>query len=728
MSQDVTEDMNESYLKQSLDDGSQYHSVTKSGIEPANEINDRHTKSDQENNDDAILSDSCPENSFVKTQARNMDIDGQNYSAEDKATDFDENLTGGDKEDQDQNSMMTLQNKRSDTTVKYADELEEESEQPIQKSENQPKTPEWGDVDDIFKSITKELETPNIDNNEGKLMSQEENDDLIKRREREDPMTKGHEERVFKNMMDDQTEDNPTTLQPSTAAEATVQPTVKLEKQSEQLIQKSENQPKTLEWGEVDGILNSISQKREDPVTKGHGENEYKTMMDAQADDNLTTSQPCTSARGTDNLDRKTDEKDLVSSVVDIKIQVDDDSNKNQITMNGGHDVDKTLVSDKAVERRSRSIFDRLPNDEQQSVSNDRKSEAEVKRDEIHKTKNQRKDSQDNKQIPSEIVKKNEFGRDIAVESISSDGGNNREITNESQKKDDYDSSDVKVHSAEAAEIPAAEKQQIGRIENLSGKKESIIPESTKELESSNDQEKIGQQEKEEKEVKKLEEEQKVIDASKMSANKDDNSKIVTPNELPHQSSMEDNMNAVKIVESNDGHAQSNTEDEVNDKEPVNHCSCLSFLSKRKKRNQMAKGSTKRPKGKSKGTEIEKRDSSNDREKIEQQGKEEKKVKKLDEEQKVIDVSKMSAHKDDDSKSGTPTNLPDQPKQTKDTTDDTKVEESNDVKMAKKKNKKSKKKNKEKGTTDVPKAKKKKTKRGAEENQGNYEEEGQGKN
>ena len=707
----MTKDMNESYLKQSLANGSQYHSVTKSGMDPANAIPDGHTKSDQEKNDEAIFNDSYLENSFDKTQIENIDVDDQNYSAENKATGFDESLrTDDDAEDQNQNSMMTLQNKRSDTMVKHADELEEQSEQPIQKSENQPKMPEWGDVDDIFKTITKELETPEIDDNKSKLMSQEDNDDLIKRQEREDPMTKGYKERVFKNMMDHQSNDNPTPLQPSTAAEATVQPTVKFEEQSEQLIQKSENQPKTLEWGEVDGILNSISQEREDPATTGHGENECKTMMDAQADDNLTTSQPCTSARGTDHSDGKTDVKDLVSHAVDKQIQVDDESNKNKIAMNGEQDVDKTLVSDKAVERHSRSIFDPLPSDEQQSESNDRKSEAEVKTDKIHKAKSQRKDSQDNKQKPSEVVKKNELGRDIAVESISSNSGNNRGIINESQEKDDYDASDVKVHSAEAAEIPAAEKQQIGRIENLSGKKESIIPESTKELESSNVQEKIGQQEKEEKEVKKLEEEQKVVVASKMSANKDDNSKIV------------------KVVESNDGHAQSNTEDEVNDdKEPVNHCSCFSFLSKRKKRNQMAKGSTKRPKGKSKGTEIEERDSSNDREKIAQQGKEGKKVKKLEEEQKVIDVSKMSANKDDNSKSGTPTNLPDQPKQTKDTTDDTKAEESNDGKMAKKKNKKSKKKNKEKGTTDVPKAKKKKTKRKVEENQGNNQE-GKGKN
>ena len=91
--------------------------------------------------------------------------------------------------------------------------------------------------------------------------------------------------------------------------------------------------------------------------------------------------------------------------------------------MNSAHDVDKASVSNKAVERRSRSIFYPLPNDKQQSERNDR-------------------------------------------------------------KEDDYDTFDVKVHSAEAAEIPAAEKQQIGRIENLSGKKESIIPESTKELES----------------------------------------------------------------------------------------------------------------------------------------------------------------------------------------------------------------------------------------------------
>ena len=693
-------------------------------MDPANAITDGHTKSDQENNDDAIFNDSYLENSFDKTQIENMDVDDQNYSAENKATGFDESLrTDEDAEDQNQNSMMTLQNKGSDTTVKHADESEEQSEQPIQKSENQPKTPEWGDVDDIFKSITKELETTEIDN-ESKLMSQEENDYLIKRQEREDPVTKGHGETICKTMIEANADDNLTTLQASIAAKGTdssngkadelphdmdsvdqhqksmralqnetscttVQCTDRLEVQIELPVQKSENQPKTPDWGEVDEIFNGISQERMD----------Y-----------LTTVQPSTAAEGTDHSNSKTDEEDQVSTAVDIKTQVDDESNKNKITMNSRHDVDKTLVSDKAVERRSRTIFDPLPNDEQQSKSNDRKSEAEVKTDEIHKTKNQKKDSQDNKQKPlekrpSEVVKKNEFENDIAVESISSDGDNNRGIINESQEKDGDGASDVKVHNGEAEG-----KQQNWRIGNPSAKKESSIlqhSESTEDLESIIDQKKIEQQE---KEVKKLEE-QKVIDASKMSANRDDNSKIATSNELPDQSSMGDSIDAGKAVESNDGHAKSNKEDEVNDdKEPVNHCSCFSFLPKRKKSNQIAKGSAKRPKAKSKATEIEEKDSSNDREKIEQQGKEEKKV-TLKQKQKVTHVSKMSAHKDDDSKSGTSANIPDQPKQTKDTTDDTKVEESNDVKMAKKKNKKSKKINKEKGTTDVPKANKKKTKR-----------------
>ena len=161
----------------------------KSGMGLENTTLHAHTTNNHENNDNAIFNALDTEedsDSFDETHLEAIDVNGQNYSAEDKATGFDECLrTDEDAKDQNQNSMMTLQNKRSDTMAKHADKLEEQSEQPIQKSENQPKTPEWGNVEDIFKSVTKELETPEIDNNESKLMSQEENDDLIERQERE---------------------------------------------------------------------------------------------------------------------------------------------------------------------------------------------------------------------------------------------------------------------------------------------------------------------------------------------------------------------------------------------------------------------------------------------------------------------------------------------------------------------------------------------------------------
>lgn len=55
-------------------------------------------------------------------------------------------------------------------------------------------------------------------------------------------------------------------------------------------------------------------------------------------------------------------------------------------------------------------------------------------------------------------------------------------------------------------------------------------------------------------------------------------------------------MDAIKEVESDDDHAESNIEGDGNDEiEPVDRCSCFSFLSKRKKSNQKVKGRSERP-------------------------------------------------------------------------------------------------------------------------------------
>ena len=490
------EELNESDKKQSFDEGS--HSITKL---------DGHLKNDHANNDDAIANASDPEETFDKTRRENMDVEDQNSSAQSKATGIDRRR-GTDEDTEDQNSMKK-NSMRSDAAVKPMEGFEEQSDQPIQKSENQSKTPEWGEVDDIFKTITKELETSDVDNNKSN-----NNGDLIAKQE--SSVINDRRENVCKNIMDAQTDDILTNSPPSPATEGndgsnkegneflhgvdaedqdlkgmttlqnvrsgitTVEHKKRLEKKSEH-IQKSENQPKTPEWGEIlNGIFNENI-------------------------DNLTIIQPSAATGGTGQSNKKTDEEDPPSNTAGL---IDEENFGKKITKNGRDDVYKTSESSTAVASRSRSIFDPFP------------------------------------------------------QKLFDDGCH---------------SSDDKVPNAEAVETAVVE---------------SIMPESTQQLESSNDKENIQEQGQKEKVTKKLEEKQDTIEVK-------DDAKNVNPKEIAGQSKQaNDSMDVIKELGSDGGQAEENdkkeTSKEKNKEENINKVGksqkdegndgCFPFLTKRKKR------------------------------------------------------------------------------------------------------------------------------------------------
>ena len=433
-----------------------------------------------------------------------MDVGGQNSSAQSEATGIVGSL-GTNEGTEDQNNMKK-NSMRSDAAVKPMEGFEEQSEQPIQKSENQSKTPEWGEVDDIFKTITKELETSDIDNNKSN-----NNGDLIAKQEPSVINKKGDE---FLHGMDAEDQDlkGMTTLQNGTSGITTVQHKKRLEKKNEH-IQKSENQPKTPEWGELDDILNDIFNENID---------------------NLTTIQPGTSTGGIGQTNKKTDEEDPPITTVGL---IDEENFGKKITKNGRDDVDKTLVSAKAITKPTRTIYDPIAIDIEQSKSNDRKSEAEVKKGDIDKTKNKTKNSQ----------------------------GSNQKLLD-----DGCHVSDDEVPNAEAGETAVVEKQQkeIMRKEILTEKEESIMPESTEELESSNDKENIEEQGQKEKVAKKLEEKQDTIEV------KDDAKNFNSKERADQSKQTNDGMDVIKELGSDGDQAEENekreTSKEKNKEEDIN--------------------------------------------------------------------------------------------------------------------------------------------------------------
>ena len=141
---------------------------------------------------------------------------------------------------------------------------------------------------------------------------------------------------------------------------------------------------------------------------------------------------------------------------------------------------------DKRNSKRSRSIFDRLPEcEKQESTNNDEESEADKKvgTEAIDhaftekETKNEEKESQDNKQDLSEgESEKNEFDKTTAFKNIDLDHDKNSEIVNENPS-DGPSASEIIVGKKEAADFQV----EIERTESIPG--EDVSPGESKENE-----------------------------------------------------------------------------------------------------------------------------------------------------------------------------------------------------------------------------------------------------
>ncbi len=281
--------------------------------------------------------------------------------------------------------------------------------------------------------------------------------------------------------------------------------------ESEQLLAKAARDGESLEDG-INDQHNEREQKEtgdkctaigSDVQTQGNDNNEHK-LMNGLAGDKLSdkTAFLDTANQGMDDSNTNQETQDTVKG-----------RKKEEIADVSNNDPTHGKRLDKRNSKQSRSIFERPP--EYESTSNDEESEADKKvgskaitRAFAEKeTKNEKKESPDNKQDLSERkseAEKNEFDKTAAFESIDSDIGKNSEIFNENPN-DGPSASEVNEDKEEAVDVQGEEgteskSKEVNDTEKEKKRKIFRKKKKNSKLESSNDNgENVGKKKKSKK-------------------------------------------------------------------------------------------------------------------------------------------------------------------------------------------------------------------------------------
>ncbi|CAB4022175.1 Hypothetical predicted protein, partial [Paramuricea clavata] len=331
------------------------------------------------------------------------------------------------------NSENLLATERTDERTEGSGQ---QNEQPIENSDNQPKSPDmWNEIDDIFTTINKDLQ--GNDDSESKSMNGQANN-------------KPKDKTAMLNMASESTDDSNTNQELENPVKDNV---ADLETQDD-----DENDCKIMD-GQIDK-LNKISL----PNTAGKG---IGVNLKAQVDDenkNMTTAK-----------DGETENK-LNNIPVQDEVQERIAECKNSQPMHG-KPSDKNRNS-----KQSRSIYDPIPH-EQEFINNDKKDKEDTKigteaTDHTFKeqeTEFERKEwhnnsKQDLLENESKDATKKEFDEQIKpFESIASENDKNREIVNENRlSKNGSNVSEIIVDQNKVdSEVTQKQQKEIEQIETL---------------------------------------------------------------------------------------------------------------------------------------------------------------------------------------------------------------------------------------------------------------------